>query len=392
MKATQVITVCALVALVFTVTAVYSLLIIQKTIPAKGSIKSVGYYSYVIYRNGTYTQCRDDMGALKWSSTDSSYVIQSAIDNTNGRIFIRAGSYSGVSVEIPQDKNLVLSGEGWATHLTAPSGANVITIADVAGGFSWNTIITIENMRLSSTTGGGIISDLGTERSPRMNLVNLYIHAKYAIKMVNPYKAFVSRIKIVCTASGGRGMWLVHDRSDFHSGDSYFEMLNLDMDADNCVGILLDATPTQNNGILNLLTFNKFMIYGGGHSSNIGVHMAAGNVDGGSVEYVNIIDPTIEDFGTCFLVEGSSGGAWANGHVMDCTVRGDVYWSGTLGFRFVGQVNNFCVHDVDIHCGTDIKEDERRADSTQLIFNNVKFNSYTLGSGETIFVNCPGYP
>ncbi len=162
----------------------------------------------------------------------------------------------------------------------------------------------------------------------------------------------------------------------------------------NAVGILLDATPTQDDGILNLIVFNKIMLYSSGEGG-AGVKFDASNNNGGSIDYIDIISPCIEDFGTVFLLEGSLSPAGSQrGHVSCVSIRGTGYnWGTSYGIRNIGEVGGIHVKDIYIGGGaTGIRDNERNSDTDPMKLDGVFFSTLATGSATVIIENCPWYP
>jgi len=83
-------------------------------------------YSFLIKKLDDLIIAQDDKGRVRFSGTDASTVIQSAIDalTSGGKIFIKAGTYV-ISKEISLGQQLSIKGEGSSTVLKIPDGLNI---------------------------------------------------------------------------------------------------------------------------------------------------------------------------------------------------------------------------------------------------------------------------
>jgi hypothetical protein len=104
--------------------------------------------SYVIFTDGTTVYARNGLtGAIEFSDTNASKVIQEAIDTVGnmGRIFIKKGTYMlSTGLIIPQGAyGIMIDGEGYGTIIGTLNNIPMITISP------WAYIIQIKNLFLS---------------------------------------------------------------------------------------------------------------------------------------------------------------------------------------------------------------------------------------------------
>lgn len=122
--------------------------------------KRLSYYSgCVVYvDSGTYYAMRRSDGTL-YSGSDPATVIQWAITNGGGRVFITAGTYAITTGLTFASSNVVVEGEGQGTVLTF-DGSTVTTLFKMADTAA-RQFITIKNIKITSTsTGSGTGLDM----------------------------------------------------------------------------------------------------------------------------------------------------------------------------------------------------------------------------------------
>jgi len=157
-------------------------------------------YSFLIKKLDDLIIAQDDKGRVRFSGTDASTVIQSAIDalTNGGKIFIKAGTYT-ITTSLSIDKHrIIFEGESLETRLKGSGNIDLIKLSFPAGEDVLKRV-TIKNMRLeneSESVGGNIITSKATiPDGSGKRLYNLKIEGivfgytpsgKYALELRNP--------------------------------------------------------------------------------------------------------------------------------------------------------------------------------------------------------------
>jgi hypothetical protein len=151
-------------SLLFNQTAGYTLVVTDPyTSPFLYFNASTATASYIIMADGLgwYRAVNGTDGSISWSSTDASFVTQSAINSlSSGNIFFKKGAYINMSLMM---KSLVnLEGESVAYYSGAPAlGTTFLSTGNVSClTFTGQSFITVKNIRLESD---GVSNDIGLD-------------------------------------------------------------------------------------------------------------------------------------------------------------------------------------------------------------------------------------
>lgn len=179
--------------------------------------------SYVIKQYNGYTGAINGTGEIEFIGTNSSIVIQNAINalTNGGKIFIKAGTHTiSNTINIPYD-NIYIQGEGDATLLKANTTNDLITLSIPNGSTELNRTIIRDMSIYGKWNGGDIItsrSTLARGLNTRINMFlfdNLYISYippnKYGIAILNPDNAQISNCFLKAGQNGGNGTLLESD-------------------------------------------------------------------------------------------------------------------------------------------------------------------------------------
>lgn len=113
--------------------------------------------SYTIYKEGSTYYAKDAYGAIDFSGTDASTVIQSAVNTlvNGGKIFIKAANYPiSNTISIPFG-GIVIEGEGWSTILEAVNNFNK-NIIEITGDYCEVKDLRINGNKANQASGKGI--------------------------------------------------------------------------------------------------------------------------------------------------------------------------------------------------------------------------------------------
>jgi hypothetical protein len=360
-----------------------------KTVLEPGSLATEA--SYIVFTDGSLYYVRNGTtGEVEFQGTDATQAIQYAINaSPTGHVHIKEGTYRlSNPLTLLNNKRYLITGSGYGTYLVT-SGAGIFDIADSGSYPFWASQITIENLRIEAKTGFGIKCEYPNaygEKCPWLVLRNMYIYAKYGIKLNTPYRSRIENVHVQCDneVSGGIGIWLYQDVPWFHSGDSFFTSIYINMDGPNAIGLLIDASKVP-DGTINLITFDKVMAYG--HEDSIGIYLKANNASAGNIADIHFEAVDLEGWGTAFKIEGAPPPN-VRGDIYAIHIQGE-YWGATTCLNISGAVSADA-HDIEFACENDI--DTSRMYGTLNLYNCFKWGKWNVNLNEnTHFYQCGGY-
>lgn len=341
-------------------------------------------FSYVIYKDGSdYKALNGATGDIDYTSADASTVIQAVIDtDPTGIVFFKEGEYNlSNDIELQNDTEYHIVGSGYNTRLNRGGANPVFEIADSGNYPFWTQKTTIEDMYLNAPAGYGIKSEFPDEygeKSPWLALDHMFIQARFGIKINTPYKLDINYLHILAPEESGGppiGIWLYSEVPGFNSGDSKIEWVMITDNYGDGTGILIDATDVA-AATLNLMTFQKVMIYSGyGGVDSKGVHLKANDRSKGYIEYIYFRELDVENAREGVRIEGASSGVGDYGFMREVVVDG--------GFASAGDAGAGGGTPYGVRAGGDLKA---------IRFNNMRFADQavrvdeTTTTGEVVFV------
>jgi parallel beta-helix repeat protein len=115
--------------------------------------------SYIIFTDGTTTYARNGTtGEIQFSGSNSSAVINNALGNTRGVVFVSKGNYT-ITSSIVMNTGNSLVGEGWETILNAGQNLNASVIVNYVvlyGGMA-NDRMQVSNLKINGANDTGLI-------------------------------------------------------------------------------------------------------------------------------------------------------------------------------------------------------------------------------------------
>ena len=362
-----------------------------KSVVEAGSMATEASYIIFTDGNGNYYARNGLTGEIEFQGTDAAQVIQSAIDSiSTGHIHIKDGTYVlSTSLKLPNNRRYLITGSGYGTHLVS-RGEGVFEITDSGSYPFWGSQLTIKDMRIEAKTGFGVKCDFPKrvpQKCPWLVLQNMYIYAKYGIKLNTPYRSRVENVHIQCDneVSGGIGIWLYQEEPWFHSGDSFFGSIYVNMDGPNAIGLLIDAS-LASDGTINLITFDKMMLYG--RSDSTGIYLKANNASAGNIAMIHFEGIDLEGWGTNIRLEGAPPPN-VRGDIYSIYIQGE-YWGGTTCVNATGAVTGVTIHDANFACSNDL--DTSNMYGWMVLYDCFKWGSWNVNLNErTYFHHCKGY-
>lgn len=253
---------------------------------------SSGYFptdvDYIVYKDGSTYYAKYSDGSVDFSSTNASYVIQSALnalENTytlstestlaqdTGTVFVKAGNYT-LDSPITIDKRTHLvgsdSGQTWFVASANLSPAMLIINASNLRYQDWG----VQNIAVDmvSYTGNGIYSTNAGSSGSRCagvieNVIIYNVQSGYSgVELTNPFHLKITSLRVYTAGTGVKFL----QSGVVHYGNSLFQDWMLWCTGDNTVGLNVTSGSYR---ACNLAQFDRIQVQGSSsNSGTVGVY------------------------------------------------------------------------------------------------------------------------
>jgi hypothetical protein len=353
--------------------------------PAASSTGARAHYQYLIYLDGQTCTAINSTGAVIASGTNHSTVIQYVVDmNPSGIVAFGPGTFdvSDSSIKLQSDRSYTFRGSGSSNNHAYYEGtilnagnapdAKVFEIVDCGGPYNWfERKVSISDITLMAVYGYGLHCDFpahhspnGGQVSPRFTLNNMYIAAKYGMKINQLSYSFFSNIRIFSeNVVGPIGIWLIDTNTNgYHSGNSTFIGVQIQSWSGTGHGVFFDGESSTSGSWINMIKFFHLEIIGNG---DVGVYMKTTRSNSGMISLIDFYGTTIEGYLNAVAIYAKNNASPNIPSPINLDT-GDTYTSGKVAHI---KFNDLFTNAKGNEIGTDIVMYGVNA------FYNIKFNS-----------------